>query len=103
MKQPLSFKEVNTRALQVAPALLAYWLPEGKLVGQEYVALNPTRHDRNLGSFKINMKTGRWCDFATGDKGGDLISLAAYIKGMKQGEALRYVAKTLGELKWRMK
>ena len=45
--------------------------------GHEYVARNPTRADRRPGSFKINLRTGRWADFATGDKGGDPVSLAA--------------------------
>ena len=44
-----------------------------------YVALNPTRNDRRPGSFKINIRTGRWCDFATGDRGGDPVSLVAYL------------------------
>jgi hypothetical protein len=35
--------------------------------------------DQNPGSFSINVRTGRWADFATGDKGGDVISLAAYL------------------------
>ena len=47
-------------------------LPAGCLDGHEYVALNPTRTDRHAGSFRINIHTGRWADFATGDKGGDV-------------------------------
>ena len=38
-------------------------------------AFNPRRADRHLGSFQINVRTGKWADFATGDRGGDLISL----------------------------
>jgi hypothetical protein len=44
-----------------------------------YVALNPTRNDRRPGSFKINIRMGRWCDFAAGDQGGDPVSLVAYL------------------------
>ena len=40
--------------------------------------LVPRRADHRKGSFKINLTTGRWSDFATGDAGGDLVSLAAY-------------------------
>ena len=43
--------------------------------------MNPTRPDRRAGSFKVNLRTGRWADFATGDKGGDAVSLAAYLSG----------------------
>jgi putative DNA primase/helicase len=60
------------------------------------VALNPTRTDRRLGSFKINIRTGRWADFATGDKGGDPISLVAYLEGVSQAEAARRLARMLG-------
>jgi hypothetical protein len=44
---------------------------------------------RRLGSFKINRYNGRWADFATGDKGGDPISLVAYLADISQGGAAR--------------
>lgn len=59
----------------------------GKVQGPEYLALNPLRSDAKPGSFTINRNTGHWGDFATGDKGGDLVSLAAYLRSEKQGEA----------------
>jgi hypothetical protein len=68
----LTFDEVNARALPLLPSLLRHWLPDGKLNGSEYTARNPMRADRKTGSFKINVRTGRWSDFATGDKGGEL-------------------------------
>ena len=43
---------------------------------------NPTRADRRPGSFSVNTRTGRWADFATGDRGGDVVSLAAYLHGL---------------------
>jgi hypothetical protein len=60
-----------------------YWLisigARGRREGHEWVALNPKRNDRTLGSFKINLKTSRWAEnVATGDRGGDPVSLAAY-------------------------
>jgi hypothetical protein len=51
------------------------------------VARNPTRADRRAGSFKVNTVTGRWADFATGDAGGDPVSLYAYINGLTQSNA----------------
>ena len=71
-------------------------LPQGKRVGGEWVALNPTRHDRNAGSFKVNLNTGRWADFSTGDSGGDLISLACYLYGMSPKDAAHYVCQIAG-------
>ncbi len=48
------------------------------------------------GSFKVNLKNGRWGDFSNGDGGGDLISLAAYLFGLKQSEAALKVAEMMG-------
>lgn len=68
----------------------------GKMQGPEYLALNPTRTDAKPGSFTINRNTGHWGDFATGDKGGDLVSLAAYLRSEKQGAAAVALAGFLG-------
>src|SRR5262245_43458828 len=92
----LDFPAVNAAALPALPALCARWLPGGKRIGREYVALNPTRADRSAGSFKVNLATGRWADFATGDKGGDAVSLAAYLFGLRQSDAARRLADALG-------
>jgi len=92
----VDFSRVNRAAIAVLPALLARWLPDGRKIGHEYVARNPRRSDRNAGSFRINLHTGKWADFATGDKGGDPVSLAAYLAGTNQLEAARAVAKMLG-------
>jgi hypothetical protein len=96
VKGPLDFAAINRAALAAFPAVLARVLPGGKHVGAEIVALNPRRADRRLGSFKINRYNGRWADFTTGDKGGDPISLVAYLAGVSQGEAARLLARMLG-------
>ena len=44
----------------------------------------------------MNGYNGGWCDFATGDKGGDPVSLVAYLAGVSQGEAARLLAQMLG-------
>ncbi|MEN8834115.1 hypothetical protein [Pacificibacter sp.] len=81
------FVLVNDACMNSLWGLLATWLPDGKRVGREWVARNPTRADRKAGSFKVNMDTGRWADFATGDKGGDPISLYAYLNKLSQRAA----------------
>lgn len=91
-----SFSTVNAAALVALPALLSRWLPDGRAQGREYIARNPRRLDRKAGSFSVNLHTGRWADFATGDKGGDVISLAAYLGGIGQFEAMRSLANMLG-------
>ena len=90
------FNRINTTALANLPTLLARWLPDGRREGNEYVARNPRRLDRRPGSFRINLCTGKWADFATGDRGGDPVSLAAYLAGMGQAEAARNLAAMLG-------
>jgi hypothetical protein len=96
MNGPIDFAAINRAALAAFPAVLARILPGGKRVGAEIVALNPRRVDRRLGSFKVNRFNGRWCDFATRDKGGDVVSLVAYLEGVSQGEAARRLARMLG-------
>ncbi len=71
-------------------------LPDGRLEGREWIALNPTRTDRHAGSFRVNIQTGRWADFATDDKGGDIISLAAYLECTTQIEAARRLIQMTG-------
>jgi hypothetical protein len=92
----IDFKAINQAALPVLPALLRRWLPGGQLRSTEYVVRNPKRSDRTPGSFSINVRTGKWADFATDDKGGDVISLFAYLFDLSQLQAARELAKTLG-------
>lgn len=96
MRRSLNFLAINAAALPVLPALCSRWMPGGRCIGREYVTLNPTRTDRHAGSFKVNLHTGQWADFATGDKGGDAVSLAAYLFGLRQSEAARRLANALG-------
>src|SRR3954467_14905007 len=92
----LDFESINRAALRVLPGLLGRWVPGGKIQGREWTGRNPKRADRHPGSFKVNLLTGRWADFASGDKGGDVISLAAYLHGLSQAEAARRLAEMLG-------
>ena len=88
---------MNRAALAILPTLLERWLPGGRTEGAEYVAINPRRSDRHLGSFRINLRTGRWADFAiAGARGGDAVSLAAYLAGIGQLEAAERLAEMLG-------
>ena len=96
----IDFGRVNGAALARAAAVVRGLLPEGRLEGHEYVARNPLRPDRRLGSFKVNLSTGRWADFATGDGGGDLVSLAAFVSGLPQREAAIRLAESIGVSPW---
>lgn len=83
----IDFKRLADDLLCRASALVPSWLPDGRKSGAEWVAKNPRRSDDNLGSFKINMRTGIWKEFSTGEGGGDLISLYAYTHDLSQKEA----------------
>lgn len=89
-------QRIADAALQQADHLLADWLPDGTRKGKEYWPTNPVRGDRQPGSFSINLHSGTWHDFASGDKGGDLVSLLAYLRGCRQADAARMIAQQLG-------
>ncbi len=63
------------------------WFPAGKKRGHEFVVgdLNGSPGD----SLSINLNTGVWRDFASGDGGGDLIALYAAMHRIEQGEAYK--------------
>ena len=95
MSQSIDFATISSAALSSVDNLLAEWLPSGRYDGHEFVALNPTRTDKKLGSFRINTRSGQWADFATGDKGGDLIDLYAYLNSCNTAQAARAIAERL--------
>lgn len=82
----IDFRELNQRLLCAAKSLLFEWLPGGKMQGVEYVCAGI---DGGKGSsFQVNTRTGVWKDFALdGTGGGDLVSLYAAVKRIRQGEA----------------
>ena len=91
------FKAVNDVASSRTASLCQAWLPGGRMQGAEYVVLNPARNDNRPGSFRINTTTGLWADFAVADaRGGDMISLRAYLDGTSQIVAARTLAAELG-------
>jgi len=92
----VAFKRIANAALERADAIVMRWLPEGRREGAEWVAINPIRVDHRRGSFKINLRTGAWADFATNHRGGDLISLAALLFQISQREAALRVAEMIG-------
>ena len=85
----LDFQAVNDRLLSTTRTLLAQWLPGGKFTASEYHC--SSIHGGKGDSLKVNLETGKWCDFAqpanSGHSGSDLISLYAAINGLEQGTA----------------
>src|SRR5215213_1682216 len=95
-KRPrIDFDAIRSASQRHALAVCQRLLPGGRVAAGEYVVRNPKRADRTPGSFKVNLRTGRWADFATGERGGDLISLVAWRFDLNQAEAARRLASLL--------
>jgi hypothetical protein len=93
-KPRIDFDLIARAALPHALTLCARWLPGGKLLGHEWTC--GSLAGEAGGSCKVNVNTGRWADFEAGSGGGDLVSLAAAIHHIPQGEAARKIADMLG-------
>ena len=91
----IPFNQISSILLSRSCSLVEQWAPGGHYRGAEYITRNPTRADKNPGSFKINTATGEWADFATSDRGRDLISLYAYLNGISNGDAARELSLNL--------
>ena len=85
---------MNRAALPHIEALCRRWLPNGRRIGAEWVC-GSLRGEAGA-SCKVNLRTGRWADFASDHKGGDPVSLAAAVAGIGQAEAARRLARMLG-------
>lgn len=81
----IDFSDINLRAMPHIEQILDSLKIEHKLASKELKFINPLRDDTEFGSASINTETGLWADFAEADdpkaKGGDLISLVAYLTG----------------------
>ena len=85
--QQLDFRGLANRLLADADRLLAQWLPAGKRIGAEYRVGSLAGEAGQ--SLSINVRTGRWADFQSGERGGDLIGLYAAIHELTMAEAYR--------------
>ncbi len=90
----LDFAAVNRAAMPHLETLCRRWLPGGRRVGNEWTC-GSLRGEAGA-SCKVNLRTGRWCDFASGEKGGDPVSLAAAVHRIGQVEAARNLARMFG-------
>jgi putative DNA primase/helicase len=92
----IDFNAINAAALPRLPELLARLLPGGRARGAEF-EVGSLRGEPGR-SLRIRLHGARawvWCDFATDERGGDIISLAAAVWRMSQGEAARRLAELL--------
>lgn len=90
-------QQVAQCALVQSGVLVPEWLPDGDQRNSEWIARNIVRGDREPGSFRICLDTGRWNDFADPDAhGGDLVALLAYLRQCNQLEAAKEIDSRLG-------
>lgn len=89
----LDFRRINEAAL-ANPGFLQGRLPQAKRQGRELVAGDI--HGNPGKSFSCNTETGVWSDFATGESGGDIISLVAAQEELGQAKAARMIAEEIG-------
>jgi predicted P-loop ATPase len=83
----LDFDGLARQLLASAETHLASWLPAGRKRGNSWVAGDLSGAAGQ--SLKVNLATGAWSDFATGDHGSDLVSLYAAIYELSMGDAYR--------------
>lgn len=90
----IPFASIAAALVAQAESIVPQWLPDGKRRGHEWVcgALDGGSGE----SCSINLTTGMWADFATNDRGKDLISLYAAIHNIGQGEAAKRCADLVG-------
>jgi len=87
-------KRIETPEQIKAAALLVD--PGAVLEGNEWKMLNPTRKDKNRGSFGINATTGRWLDGADQNpkaRGNSAAALLMFAKGISHAEAMKLLSK----------
>src|SRR5688500_12198834 len=89
----IPFDRINETALAAYPSLLSEWFSAGRVYGHEFKIgdLQGNAGD----SLSINIRSGKWSDFAIGQKGGDPISL--YAAAFCAGDRVA-AAKSLGHL-----
>ena len=83
----LDFKGLADRLLADIRNVVPRWLPNIRLVGSELTCGSLQGEPGN--SLKINVNTGLWKDFSNGVSGGDLITLYAKMRGIRNSEAYK--------------
>ena len=87
---------VHAAALKVVTALMIRWLPDGQISRKYWVAKCPGLDGNQRPQLRVNLRTGRWTDFRTGNRGSDVITLAAYVADIDEAKASAALAAMLG-------
>jgi putative DNA primase/helicase len=96
----IDWKLEGRRYLGVIYEICQYLHPGGYLEGNEYDAISPRPSDETTGSFRINIKTGKWNDFADSSRPGgyDVVSYWKHSRQLgTQAAALRELRDAFGK------
>lgn len=88
------FNELNQQALPHIESIVRELFPGGKKSGREYKIGSLSGESGT--SLSINIQTGVWSDFATGDKGG-ILRLIELARGISIKEAADWLAARIGQ------
>ena len=98
----LDFLDVEALAAENSLALMSRLFPPpaGKRRGAEYLFLNPLRDDRGIGSCKVNLLSGAFCDFARPDtlRGSGFLSLVEQVCRADRTSAMPITASKLDHI-----
>lgn len=86
----IAFETLAAHLITRSVELLQQWFPNGRRIGREFcigdLQGNPGQ------SLKVNLDSGLWQDYATGQKGRDLIALYAAIHSLGQVDAAKVLS-----------
>lgn len=91
---PINFAALADALLGQADVLVPQWLPGGVQRVHEYQCGSVSGGAGT--SCSVNLVTGRWADFATGEQGGDLVSLYGAAFGLTAAKAAVTLAQLYG-------
>ncbi|MGE8491547.1 VapE domain-containing protein [Comamonas sp.] len=90
---PIKYKDLADALLRSIDTLLPKWLPAGVREGEDWKCGDLSGSSgRSLCICMVGERAGRWFDHATGEKGGDLLSLYAAIHDLSMPKAALAVA-----------
>ena len=71
--------KIHAAAMKHITAFMIRLLPDGQIHRKYWVARCPGHEGQQRPSLRVNLRTGSWTDFGTGQHDYDLVSLAKYI------------------------
>jgi hypothetical protein len=91
---PFEVEQLESQAVNVMPAILKRWLPDGRISNQHWSAPHPKNRTRTL---SVDLLTGAWREFPTGASGRTITSLIIHFTGLPQEEALLNLTAMIGD------